>query len=558
MSDDDKYRTRDEDRYRSDLDDRKIAPPRSPVVEDRYRPTFDDDKIVDTLAPRVRDPDIREPVSRSSSTLPLGDRKPTSSRSQYDVRTEESITDYDVPPRNRPRLPARDEVNPSRLAKPVYDEERYRDPDRDDRYRPTRYDEEEVISPTRTRIDGTFSRSTLIDTKFKDENDTRYADNSRDRIRNDKFYDKDERDSEIRLQGSRSAISTNENSRRYVDENDRYRTRLPNEPTEKSKSSDRREEVVLDRRSYASEEDEDYRRGPSRTRDYYEDRSRSPTEDTRRRYRDEESYPRRDEDSKRDRPIDDISRDRSKNRDRYDDEYPRYDDRYISRDDDDRYPLREDRLSSSSRKYDSYPDDDERPRRRDSEVRAVRTGDSRIRDEIIRPSASSRNEERFYSSDDVPETKSSSRRRYDDDLPHPDDYDIKDRDTDNRRYSAGSRRPVIPRESVLGSSMSREPTDVVIREKRFQSSDGRYQSSRVVSNERSYIDPESISKEVRPLSAKDVIEAAIRHSDNSEQNSGQVHYPVFDPRTVNLTSSDYIRPGERRGTTITARKRRSA
>lgn len=519
---------------------------------------------MDTVAPRVRDSDIRESVSRSSSTLPLGDRKPTSSRSQYDVRTEESITDYDVPPRSRSRLPVRDEVNPSRLSRPAYDEERYRDQDRDDRYRPTRYDEDEAkaISPTRTRIDGTFSRSTLIDTKFKDENDSRYADDSRDRIRNDKIYDKDERDSEIRLQGSRSAVSTSENSRRYVDENDRYRTRLPNEKTEKSKSSDRREEVVLDRRSYASEEDGDYRRGASRTRDYYEDRSRSPTEDTRRRYRDDESYPRRDEDFKRDRPIDDISRDRSKNRDRYDDEYPRYDDRYISRDDD-RYPLREDRLSSSSRKYDSYPDDDERPRRRDSEVRAIRTGDSRIRDEIIRPSASSRDEERFYSSDDFPETKPSSRRRYEDDLPPPDDYDAKGRDTDNRRYSAGSKRPIIPRESALGSSMSsmssREPTEVVIREKRFQSSDSRYPSSRVISNERSYVDPEeSESKEVRPLSAKDVIEAAIRHSDNSEQNSGQVHYPVFDPRTVNLTSSDYIRPGERRGTTITARKRRSA
>ena len=496
--------------------------------------------------------------------MPTGDRKPINSRPQYDVRTEESITDYDAPVRDRPRLPVRDEINPSKLSRPSYDEESYRDRDRNDRYRPKLYDEDEVktILPTRTRSESTLSRSTLIDPKLKDDDDSRYADTPRDRIRNDKFYDKDERDRGIRIQDSKSIIPTSESSRRYVDESDRYRTRLPNEKIENTKLSDRREEVVLDRRSYASEEDDDYRRGVSRTRDYYEDRPRNPTEDDRRRYRDDESYPRRDEEFRRDRPKDDVPRDRSKSRDRYDDEYRRYDDKYVSRDDD-RYLSKEDRISSPTRKYDRYPDDEERTRRREPEIRTVRTDDSRTRDEIMRPSASSRDEERYYSTDDFSDSKSSSRRRYDDDLPHPDEYDTKSRDSDSGRYSVGSRRPVVSREPVIGSSMSsissREPSDVVIREKRFQSGDSRYQSSRVISNERKYVDPEPDSKEeLRPLSAKDVIEAAIRHSDNSDQNSRQVHYPVFDPRASNLTSPDIIRPSERRGTTITARKRRSA
>ncbi|KFM79711.1 hypothetical protein X975_11676, partial [Stegodyphus mimosarum] len=601
--DEERYRDRDDDRYRTRDDDTEL---RDRISEDKlkdrdydslsrdvsYRPRIDDDRYREEEEVRRRNKDYKEPavVSRIDE-IPLIERRPLPVRSETSSRDTRRRADYEPDVIDRPRSYARDDVVISRAEIPVRSissEDRYVARDKDDDYRrPSRIDErDDKIVPTRVRDDEYISRSSLIDDRSRDEvyvprppaidlkprDETRFSDERKEsRLRDDKYYDDDDRIR--RLDDSRSTLSSlsSASGTRKLTRGD-----IPEEKRVDAKYVDRDDEVKLDRRSYASEDDDEYRRSNSRTRIPYDytDRDRRPTDE--RDYKDDERYIRRvssaDDEYRRDRTRTDYDTDRPRSRDRYDDEYRRYD-----RDDDRYVPL--DR--SSSRKAETYPlDDDERYRRRELDERGIRR-EVPIRDasdDRRRPTRPERLDDRPRKSEpDVRPALLADDRRFVDSIPVSRNRDLVDA-YPSPSSSDSSRKPPprlvsSARDPLLSSSMStaysREPSDVIIREKRYQNSQSREKQSRNsessrVRGELGTINSDKImpgskdtalsseDSEERPLTAKDVIEAALRQSDVSSQNSRKVFYPVFDPRISNLTSPEIIRPSERRGTTITA------
>ncbi|XP_054715682.1 eukaryotic translation initiation factor 3 subunit A-like [Uloborus diversus] len=555
---DEKYRLRDEDRYIDERDRTYIA--RKPLVRER-----DDGKEYIPISDgKVRDRGYRDPpvISRVDSERPLRSDRPIA-------------PSYDRPIENpRDKAYVADDIVPSRVDAPSRRaEDKYRD--RDDEYRrPTRYDtidEVRDIRPTKTRDVEYIAPPSISSSRPR--NDERYID--RDDSRRRDYDDVGKR----RADDSRGVPIAG--SRRVVQE-DEYRTRTPNER--------RGEEVVLDRRSYASEE-EDYRRSDSRTRTAYDDdRVRRPTysddrrdyESPKRAYVEERpSRPTRvDDDYDRSRPRGDYDGPRTRQRDRPDDEYRRYDrdddrpvsDKYIPRDDDrsvsdkyipredDRY-LRDDRPRSTIREYSSYPEDTSRAKPRDSDRLAGRKDElPRSESRDIRP--------RIDRYDDTPprtDTRDpyaySDSRKYDD-VPSSqgsrvlkDVYESGSSASSRRNLESSSAKEPLIGPPITSSVYSKEPSRVVLREKRYQVTE----SSKHLRDD-SYSETRGVQRDQadgfveRPFDVKDVIGTAIRQSDGERQNQ-KVHYPVHDPR-ANLTSSDVIRASERRGTTITAKRRR--
>ncbi|XP_035220589.1 eukaryotic translation initiation factor 3 subunit A-like isoform X2 [Stegodyphus dumicola] len=603
--DEDRYRDRDDDRYRTRDDDRLRDRIPEDKIKDRdydylsrdvsYRPRIDDDRYRDEEESRRRNKDYKEPavISRTDE-IPLIERRPLPVRSETSSRDTRRRADYEPDVIDRPRPYARDDVIISRAEIPVRSistEDRYVARDKDEDYRrPSRIDErDDKIVPTRVRDDAYISRSSLVDDRSRDEtfvprpsaidlkprDETRFSDERKEsRLRDDKYYDDDDRIR--RLDDSRSTLSSpsSASGTRKLTRGD-----IPEERRVDAKYVDRGDEVKLDRRSYASEDDDKYRRSNSRTRIPYDytDRDRRPTDE--RDYRDDDRYVRRgssaEDEYRRDRTRTDYDTDRTRSKDRYDDEYRRYDR------DDDRYGPLNDR--SSSRKAETYPlDDDERYRRRELDERGIRkeipirdaSDDRRI------PTRPERLDDRPRKSEpDVRPALLPDDRRFIDSIPVSRNRDLIDAYPSS---SDSSRKPPprlvsSARDIVLSSSMSttysREPSDVIIREKRYQNSQSREKQSRNSESSRVRGELETVhsdrimpdskktalrleDSEERPLTAKDVIEAALRQSDVSSQNSRKVFYPVFDPRVSNLTSPEIIRPSERRGTTITAKKRR--
>ncbi|GFY29365.1 uncharacterized protein TNCV_4724931 [Trichonephila clavipes] len=513
--DDDRYRKddryRDEDRYRTEDryrdGDRSRDRTRS-VERDRYSLRGDDDDRY----PRTRDRDYGDPIE---SSRPVASPERKSSRP--DLRDDpRRIPEYDTSARDRPRSSYRDDL-PSRAL-----DDRYGD--RDDEYRrPSRYDDRDWISPTRVRDEPYISKSTVEEPRVRDDSrptlidglkrdDSRY---SEDRGRT-RYYDEVD---DGRKGNSRFISPT---TVRGADDRDQdgYRTRLQVDRKSDPRYVDREDDVILDRRSYASEESDGYRRSNSRTIPY----------DDRNIRRD---YDRDDDDYRRSRPKDDYYPSRSRDR---------LDDRYVE--DDDRSPSRRD--YGTSRKRDDVDVgtrrdimEEDRPIRSRPEERLPLSPVEKYPDSDRRfdDSSSRRSSTRDLMPDDRP-----VRTRHDpvDDRPPTDRYP-----GDDKRYRDGELPPRSSRrDPFVASSASR---DVVVREKR-------YETSRDKPEDRGR--EESVSPE-RPLNAKDVIEAALRHSDVPEQSPRKVFYPVYDPRVTNLTSPDIIRPSERRGTTITSRRRRS-
>ncbi|GFQ84594.1 uncharacterized protein TNCT_311642 [Trichonephila clavata] len=515
--DDDRYRKddryRDEDRYRTD--DRYRDNDRSrvisrPVERDRYSPRGDDGDRY----PRTRDRDYRDPIESSRPVVP-----PERKSARPDLRDEpRRIPEYDTSARDRPRYSYRDDL-PSRAL-----DDRY--VDRDDKYRrPSRYDDRDRISPTRVRDEPYISKSTVEEPRVRDDSylsrptlidglkrdDSRY---SEDRSRT-RYYDEDRR------KGDSLFISPT--TVRGADDRDRdgYRTRLQDDRKSDPRYVDREEDVVLDQRSYASEESDGYRRSNSRPND-----ERNIRRD----------YDRDDDDYRRSRPKDDYYPSRSRDR---------LDDRYVE--DDDRFPSRRDYGTSRKR------DDVDVGTRRDimEEDRPIRSrSDERL---PLLPIEKYPDSDRRY--DDSSSRRSSTRDFMPDDRPvrtRPDPVDdrpprpLMDRYPDDDKRHRDDELPPrsSKRDPFITSSASR---DVVVREKR-------YETARDKPEDRGVEAPMSPE---RPLNAKDVIEAALRHSDVPDQSPRKVFYPVYDPRVTNLTSPDIIRPSERRGTTITSRKRRS-
>ncbi|GFS75350.1 uncharacterized protein NPIL_126091 [Nephila pilipes] len=486
---DDRYR--DEDRYKGEeryrKDDRYSDNDRfrdSISTVDKYSPRGDDEDRYS----RIRDRDYINPIESSRPVL-VPERKNTRSDVREDTRR---IPNYDTSTRDRPRSFLRDEL-PSRSLST----DRYMD--RDEEYRrPSRYDDRDRISPTRVRdepyvanptVDEPrvreglyFSRTTLIDGYKRD--DSRYSDDqSRSR-----YYGEDD----DRRKGDSRSISLT--SDRGIDrDRDGYRSRLQDDRRFEAKYIERADDVVLDRRSYASEEEDEYRRSISRPI-LYDDRDRRRDEDEYRRSRPEGDY----------HPI--------KSRDRHED-------RYI--DDEDRRPPRRDYETS---------------RRRDSV-------DVEVRRDLIKDDRPfrSRSDERLPLPpvENYPEIN----RRYDEESSSRHASTIDRYPDDERRL----RDDEPPPKSAIRDHFDASPAsrDVVVREKRFQTSRDKPEDHE-----------ESIPSE-RSLNAKDVIEAALRQSDIPEQSPRKVFYPVFDPRVSNLTSPDIIRLSERKGTTITSRRKRS-
>ncbi|GFY41252.1 uncharacterized protein TNIN_401891 [Trichonephila inaurata madagascariensis] len=519
--DDDRYRKderyRDEDRYRTD--DRYRDGDRSrdrtwSVERDRYSPRGDDDDRY----PRTRDRAYRDPIESSRPVV-----SPERKSSRPDLRDDpRRVPEYDTSARDRPRSSYRDDL-PSRAL-----EDRY--VDRDDEYRrPSRYDDRGRISPSKVRDEPYISKSTVEEPRARDDSylsrptlieglkrdDSRY---SEDRSRT-RYYDEDD----DRRKGDSRFISPT--TVRGADDRDRdgYRTRLQDDRKSDPRYVDREDDVVLDRRSYASEESDGYRRSNSRPIPY----------DDRNMRRD---YDREDDDYRRSRPKDDYYPSRSRDR---------LDDRYLE--DDDRSSSRRDYGTSRKR------DDVDVGTRRDimEEDRPIRSRpDERL---PLSPVEKYPDSDRRY--DDSSSRRSSTRDLMPDDRPvrtRPDPVDDRpprpliDRyPDDDKRYRDDELPPRSSRrDPFVASSASR---DVMVREKR-------YETARDKPEDRGR--EGSISPE-RPLNAKDVIEAALRHSDVPEQSPRKVFYPVYDPRVTNLTSPDIIRPSERKGTTITSRRRRS-
>lgn len=90
----------------------------------------------------------------------------------------------------------------------------------------------------------------------------------------------------------------------------------------------------------------------------------------------------------------------------------------------------------------------------------------------------------------------------------------------------------------------------VYREKRFQHDDrfNTNNASRGVA-----VMNDELSK--RPLTTKEVIDAAYRHSEEHEKQR-EIFYPVYVPGSGNMTSPDVIRPSERRGITTPTKKKK--
>ncbi|KAG8191742.1 hypothetical protein JTE90_008805 [Oedothorax gibbosus] len=465
-----------EDEYRSRIDSRRRTSEDEFIEEktkysdrDRYRPRVKVDPYDDDTRTIRRDYEERI-ITRTDSLSPLPISKGLSDRAKVDE------TDY---PRRSGEIPSS-----------VLSETRSRD--RDENYRrPSRYDDRDRIYPTRVREDaymttlGSHSERSPPPLTGSRSRDHYHEDTAR--IRDTKHNGEEDK----RRSYSSSAGSSGRE----------YKTRLPVERDE-GRYIDRGDEVSFDRRSYTSDEEDDYReKSHSRTSsegrhdsklrgddDPYEHLSSTDERD---------EYPRRrkdddDEEYRRERPRSGYDAPRSRLRDSYDD-YSRDDDRY----DEDR-PIR---------RYDDRPIRryDDSPRYRDDtgvskEDRPYRNIDERPADPMYDPS-SIIDETRL----EAPRPRAPS--------------DTKLQDGKDRSHSVGTRTPESPRVSLD-------------------------------SDRRDHAHPVE-----RPLNAKDVIEAALRHSDMSDALR-KVSYPVFDPRVSNLTSPDVIRASERRGTTILSRRKR--
>ncbi|XP_055947805.1 eukaryotic translation initiation factor 3 subunit A-like [Argiope bruennichi] len=526
---DDRYRPRD-DRYRDD-DDRYVYDDK----RDRYIPRDDEDRYV-----RSRDRDYREPISSSRVDIP-SDRK---SGKPEDARRP---TEYDIPVRDRPRISYIDESKT---------DDRYIYRDDDEFRRPSKYDDRDRISPTRTRDEAYISRSTVPISRSRDDtyksgssiiderkrDDDRYS-NNRDRP---KYYDDDDRRIEESRYISPSSVRETDSTRKDVNRDD-YRTRLPDDK--------KIDDVGIERRSYSAEEEE-YRRQNSRTR-YYDDTDRKPSGDSRRDYRTDDDYPRRtrpdDDEYRRSRPRGDYDTDKSRDPEVYDrsiDDDDRASRRYLPEYDEPRrrsdadtglrkesYPrdvIDEDRMSRRPEGRRPLPppkdrryDDDIPPRRPISDDRPFRSRPDTIDDRPLRPAI---------------DRASEDGRRYRDDTYLEDDRRYKDEALVNPDESSRYGPPRSEKREPFVSSPT-SPRDTVSREKRY------HNSGRTLDDYG--------NEEERPINTRDVIDAALKHSDSPVQNHRKVSYPIFDPRISNLTSPDFIPPSDRRGTTIMSRRRRS-
>ncbi|CAL1276487.1 unnamed protein product [Larinioides sclopetarius] len=506
---DDRYLSRD-DRYISKYPDDDDRSRERPYYDRRDRVATRDDE--DRYIP-ARDRDYREPIMSSRADIPL-DRK---SGRPDDVRRP---SDYDTPIRDKPRTPYNDE---SRTL------DRY--PIRGDEYlRPSKYDDRDTISPSRTREEANTPRSTVPLSRSRDDAYKSGSSKIEGRRRDDDRYPSNRDRSRYYGDGNRR-----EDESRYISPSSVREADIISRDDYPTRSSDDRklDEVALERRSYSAEEEEEYRRQNPRTR-YYDDVDRKPSEDSRRGFRTEDDYPRRrtdDDEYRRSRPRGDYDTDSTRSSDRYDgpiDDDVRPSRRYLPEYDEPRrrtdpdvglrkesYPrdvIDEDR--SSLRRPEGRPS--AKDRRYDEDIPPRRAIYDDISDDRpLRPAVDTVTEE--------------GRRRYKDDAPlAPDDSP--------RRVPLRSEK----RELFSGSETS--PRDVVVREKRYHNSRRPFDDSRI---------------EERPINAKDVIEAALKHPDAPNSNPREVIYPVYDPRSSNLTATDSIPLSDRRGTTITSRRRRS-
>ncbi|GIY12008.1 uncharacterized protein CEXT_353651 [Caerostris extrusa] len=613
-SSDGSYRYRDEDRSRAPaFDDRRD--------KDRYSPKEENDRYSIS-----KDRGYRDSISSSRSEAPP------------ERRSRRPSDDYDSV-RDRPRPSVRDERVDDRYSN--RDEEYRRSSPYDDRstITPTRVRDETYVSRTHiplslSRDEAYTSRSTMVDDRIKDN--SRYSgDSSRS-----KYSDDDRKVDKSRFI-SPSSLPEAENTRR-----DEHRSRLSGDRKSDTKYNDRDDGVILDHRSYGSEEDDAYRT------QNYDDRDRRSSGESRRNYPDDDEYPKRtkardDEYPTRTRTRDDEYPTRTRTRDdeyptrtrkredeyptrtrTRDDEYPprtrTRDDEYLKQDDDeyprrtrardDEYPKRDDEEypKRTRTRDDEYPkrtriDEDERPKRiildDDQYPKRTRTDDDeyrRTRQRGDNESDRNRNRDRHdlpyddrHIDDDDDRSSSrkyspeyeNTRRRDDTDIGLRKDSSPRDLIDDDRRSRSESRLPTsasndkdrrhtdgsAPRRPSIRDSMSEDrrqkPDDRPSVDKYPDDSERqvpprsekRYPfTSPPVVREKRYENSRSDSSERRPLSAKDVIEAAQRQPDLPEQNSRKVFYPVYDPRAANLTSPDIIRPSERKGTTILSRKKRSS
>uniref|UniRef100_A0A2L2XZ15 Uncharacterized protein n=1 Tax=Parasteatoda tepidariorum TaxID=114398 RepID=A0A2L2XZ15_PARTP len=586
-------RSRTDDRY--NYRDEAVDSSRYDSKEDHYRPETRGSGRDSIQSSRTDYGPTLEGIKYTRQTeSTINDRRYLSSGSRSYVEDDTSDLKRDVGIENRdrkifkdddldkfPRLDGRDRIAPTRV--------------KDDRYI-TREPDEDAYAYER-RVDGSYQnnrRPTIIDTKYQDDDDRSRTPTST-RIESSRvspsgrreYYASDEIKQPSKLGNDEISLER----RSYSPEDDEYRLSnansrsRPNQPIS-TPYDDRRRDYRSDDPNKKYTDDDDYersRRTNVRSRDstlrddgvrYDKDGNKED------RYRDASSRDRfdrdgpinRDERRDRDGPINRNERNReqdeyNRKRDKFED--PKYeDDRYDRNRDryDDRYE--EDRYDRNRDRYDYRYAEDRYDRNRDRFVED-RHGEERYdrtRDRYDE-SRYDRDRDRY---DDGAEYKESSldrnRSKYNDDR-YGDRYDnpseLKPSDTlpiredrDGSRDFSGTRlRNTSPPRSderkegfLPPSDGSKRPFHSDVDDRGLSSKDTRLRESSFSSISDYDAD--------RPLSAKDVIDAALRQAESTDLVPKKVFYPVFDPRISNLTSSDIIRPSERRGITINSRRRR--